>query len=129
MLCRTGSGTATTQTAADITDEDYIVTQFGKTASLRFHNVIFEQFNVNVRVNGSEVIKTPDTPTLASPFTVNLQDGDNVVRVRLASKDNQPHAGSYGLNAFYYKVKASDILVSNLGQDDDLLGAVITSTV
>ncbi len=62
----------TTQTAADITDEDCIVTQFGKTASLRFHNVIFKQFNVNVRVNGSEVITTPDTSALASPFTVNL---------------------------------------------------------
>ena len=107
---------ATDRTAAQITDDDCIVTQFGNTAELRFHNVIKDQFNVYVHVNGTQVISEPGNTELAAPFTLDLQDGDNVVRVRLASKTGTPFAESYGSDRFHYKVKATDVLVSNLGQ-------------
>ena len=58
-----------------ITDEDCILTQFGNTGSLQFFNVIQEQFNVYVDVNGDTVIREPDTTTLGNSFTVDLADG------------------------------------------------------
>ena len=94
----------TDPTLADITDSDCIVTQSGNTGSLRFHNVTREQFNVYVSVNGSEIIREPDDDALGAPFTVELQNGDNLLRVRLASKGNTHGAESYGRNAFYYKI-------------------------
>ena len=107
---------ATDRTAAEITDADCIVTQFGNTATIRFHNVIKEQFNVYVHVNGTEIISEPGNTDLAGPFTLDLQDADNVVRVRLASKTGTHFAEDYGTDKFHYKVKATDVLVSNLGQ-------------
>ena len=89
---------------AAITDSDCIVTQSGNTGSIRFHNVTTEQFNAYVSVNGSEVIREPDDTALGAPFTLALQSGDNLLRVRLASKGNTHKAESYGRNAFYYKV-------------------------
>ena len=83
---------ATDRTAAEITDDDCIVTQFGNTATIWFHNVIKDQFNVYVHVNGTQVITEPGNTDLAGSFTLDLQDGDNVVRVRLASKTGTPFA-------------------------------------
>ena len=65
-------------------------------ATIRFHNVIKDQFNVYVHVNGTEVISEPDNTELAGPFTLDLQDGDNAVRVRLASKTGTHFAEDYG---------------------------------
>ena len=94
----------TDRALADITDSDCIVTQSGNTGSLRFHNVTREQFNVYVSVNGSEIIREPDDDALGGPFTAELQSGDNLLRVRLASKGNTHGAESYSSNAFYYKI-------------------------
>ena len=104
------------RTAAQITDDDCIVTQFGNTAKIRFHNVINDQFNVYVHVNGTRVINEPDNTELAGSFDLDLQDGDNAVRVRLASKTGSHFSERYGNDKFHYKVKATDVLVSNLGQ-------------
>ena len=104
------------RTAAQITDDDCIVTQVGNTATIRFRNVITDQFNVYVHVNGTQVITEPGDSALAGSFTLDLQDGDNVVKVRLASKSGGHHAETYGSNRFHYKVKVTDVLVSNLGQ-------------
>ena len=101
------------RTAAQITDDDCILTQFGNTAKLRFHNVILAQYNVYVDVNGSRVVTEPDDAALGAAFDLDLQDGDNVVRVRLAEKGGNHAAESYGSDAFYYKVFASESLVSN----------------
>ena len=115
------------RTLAQITDDDCIVTQFGNTGELRFHNVIAEQFYVYVSVNaGTNIINEPDDAALGAAFTVDLQDGDNLLRVRLASKSSQPYAETYGNNAFYYKVAATDVLVSNLGQDRDASAAPVS---
>ena len=95
---------ATDPTLGDITDGDCIVAQSGNSGSIRFHNVTTEHFNVYVSVNGSEVIREPDAAALGGPFTVELQAGDNLLRVRLASKGNTHGAESYGRNAFYYKI-------------------------
>ena len=59
---------ATDRTAAQITDDDCIVTQFGNTATIRFRNVIKDQFNVYVHVNGTEVINEPGDTALAGSF-------------------------------------------------------------
>ena len=107
---------ATTRTATDITDADCIATQFGNTAELQFHNVLSEHFDVYVSLNGTEIISAPGNTELAGPLTVTLQDGDNVVGARLASKDSADEAESFGSNTFYYRISATDILVSNLGQ-------------
>ena len=106
---------ATNRNTAQITDDDCIVTQFGNTATIRFHNVIKDQFNVYVHVNGNQVISEPDNTELAAPFTLDLQDGDNVVRVRLASKRDSHFSENYGNDKFHYKVETG-VLVSNLGQ-------------
>ena len=95
---------------------DCIVTQFGNTAELRFFNVIKEQFNVYVEVNETNVINEPSTTDLGSSFTVNLDAGDNLIRIRLAAKGSQPLAEVYDSDSFYYKVTTTDVLVSNLGQ-------------
>ena len=110
--CRSSSD----RTAAQITDDDCIVTQFGTSAKIQFHNVIKDQFNVYVHVNGIEVIREPGNTALAGPFTLDLQDGDNVVKVRLADKRDSHFSEDYGSDRFHYKVKATDVLVSNLGQ-------------
>ena len=89
---------------ADVTDSDCIVTQSENSGSIRFHNVTREHFNVYVSVNGSETIQEPDDDALGGPFTITLQGGDNLLRVRLASKGNTHGAESYGSNAFYYKI-------------------------
>ena len=89
---------------ADLTDGECIVTQASNTGSIRFHNVTTEQFNVYVSVNRTEVIREPDAAALDGSFTVELQSGDNLLRVRLASKGNTHSAESYGRNAFYYKI-------------------------
>ena len=104
------------RTAAQITDDDCIVTQVGNAPKIRFFNVITDQFNVYVHVNGTQVITEPGDSALAGSFTLDLQDGDNVVKVRLASKSGDHHAETYGNNRFHYKVKVTDVLVSNLGQ-------------
>ena len=61
----------------------------------------------------------PGNTDLAGSFDLDLQDGDNVVRVRLASKTGGHPAETYGSDKFHYKVKATDVLVSNLGQAFD----------
>ena len=118
---------ATDRTAAEITDDDCIVTQFGNTAELQFHNVISDQFNVYVHVNGTQVITEPGNTDLAGPFDLDLQDGDNAVRVRLASKTGTHFAESYSTDKFHYKVKATDVLVSNLGQTVSAGGSTISA--
>ena len=89
---------------AEITDGDCIAMQSGNSGSIRFHNVTTGHFNVYVSVNGSEVVREPGDTALGGPFAVELQGGDNLLRVRLASKGNTHKAESYGRNAFYYKV-------------------------
>ena len=106
---------ATDRTAAQITDDDCIVTQFGNAPTIRFHNVIKDQFNVYVHVNGTEVIREPNNTALAGSFTLDLQDGDNVVKVRLASKTGTHFSERYSNDWFHYKVQ-TDVLVSNLGK-------------
>ena len=117
------------RTATQITDDDCIVRQLGYTATIRFHNVIKDQFNVYVHVNGTQVITEPGNTALAGPFTLDLQDGDNVVRVRLASKTGTHFSERYGSDRFHYKVKATDVLVSNIGQADSISTAFINNTV
>ena len=107
---------ATDRTAADITDDDCIVTQFSNTATIQFHNVITDQFNVYVWVNGTRVIDEPDDTDLAGSFDLDLQDGDNAVRIRLVSKTGSHFSEDYDSDKFHYKVKVTDVLVSNLGQ-------------
>ena len=109
----------TDRTAAQITDDDCIVPQFGNAPKIRFFNVITDQFNVYVHVNGTQVIREPGDTALSGSFTLDLQDGDNVVKVRLASKTGDHHAESYSNDGFHYKVKTTDVLVSNLGQVED----------
>ena len=116
------------RTAAQITDDDCIVTQLGYTATIRFHNVIKDQFNVYVHVNGTQVITEPGNTALAGPFTLDLQDGDNTVRVRLASKTGTHFSEHYSNDRFHYKVKATDVLVSNIGQADSTSTAIINNT-
>ena len=110
---------ATDRTAAQITDDDCIVPQFGNAPTIRFHNVITEQFNVYVHVNGTQVIREPGDTALSGPFTLDLQDGNNVVKVRLANKTGSHFSESYSSDRFHYKVKTTDVLVSNLGQVED----------
>ena len=105
---------STDRTASEITDDDCIVTQFGNTAKITFVNVIHAHYNAYVHVNDDEVVKEPDDAALAGPFTLDLQDGDNVIKVRLASKGGDG-AGGYGSDSFHYKL-TTDVLVSNLGQ-------------
>ena len=128
--CRTGSD----RTAAQITDDDCIVTQYGSDATIQFHNVIAAQYFVEVWVNGALVIEDPDDTALGSSFPLELLDGSNVnvVRVRLVRKANSELvvAEIFMGHSFYYKVE-TNVLVSNLGQprgtditiDDGLLGA------
>ena len=111
-----GCRSATARTAAQITDDDCIVTLFGKSATIRFYNVITAQFNVYVYLNGTRVINEPDNTALAASFPLNLQDGDNAVRVRLAAKAGGHHAETYDSDRFHYKVTPTDILVTNLGR-------------
>ena len=106
----------TDRTASEITDDDCIVTQFGNTANIQFSNVIKAQFNAYVYVNTTRVVDAPEDSDLANPFALDLADGDNVIRVRIASKGGVHGALSYGSNSFYYKVTTTDVLVSNLGQ-------------
>ena len=108
--------TANAPAVGEITDDVCIVTQFGNTAELRFFNVIKEHYNVYVEVNGSNVINEPSTTDLGSSFSVNLDAGDNLIRIRLAAKGGQPTGEVYDSDSFYYKVTATDVLVSNLGQ-------------
>ena len=108
--------TANAPTVDEITDDDCIINNFGDTAELRFFNVTKEHFNVYVDVNGTNVISEPSTSDLGSSFTVNLDAGDNLIRIRLAAKGGQPTGEVYDSDSFYYKVTAKDVLVSNLGQ-------------
>ena len=103
---------ATARTATQITDADCILSNF-KGGSFSFHNVINEHFNAYVDVNTLRKVDAPGNTALADPFTVNLQDGENVVRVRLAAKGSQPHAEVYDSDVFYYKVTGTDVLVAN----------------
>ena len=101
--------TANAPAVGDITDADCIVApQFGNTAELRFFNVINEHFNVYVEVNGTNVISEPSTSDLGSSFTVNLDAGDNLIRIRLAAKGGQPTGEVYDSDSFYYKVTATE---------------------
>ena len=111
--------TANAPAVGDITDADCIVKKLGDTAELRFFNVIKEQFNVYVEVNETNVINEPSTTDLGSSFTVNLDAGDNLIRIRLAAKGSQPLAEVYDSDSFYYKVAETDFLVSNLGQTSE----------
>ena len=77
--------------------------------------MIKDQFNVYVHVNGTQVISEPGNTALAGPFTLDLQEGDNAVRVRLASKTGAHFAERYSNDRFHYKV-ITDVLVSNLGK-------------
>ena len=108
--------TANAPTVDEITDDDCIIKNFGDTAELRFFNVTKEHFNVYVEVNETNVINEPSTTDLGSSFTVNLDAGDNLIRIRLAAKGSQPLAEVYDSDSFYYKVEETDFLVSNLGQ-------------
>ena len=116
---------ATAPAAAAITDDDCILTQAGNTASIRFHNVIKDQYNVYVDVKGERVISEPGTTTLAASFTVSLPDGDNVIRIRLASKGAV--AETYGSNSYYYKITPTDTMVSNLGQTSTTTATAIST--
>ena len=107
--------TANAPAVGDITDADCIVKKLGDTAEVQFFNVIQEHFNVYVDVNGTNVINEPSTTDLGSSFTVNLDAGDNLIRIRLAAKGSQPLAEVYDSDSFYYKVAETDFLVSNLG--------------
>ena len=107
--------TANAPTVDEITDDDCIIKNFGDTAELRFFNVTKEHFNVYVEVNETNVINEPSTTDLGSSFTVNLDAGDNLIRIRLAAKGGQPLAEVYDSDSFYYKVAETDFLVSNLG--------------
>ena len=118
---------ATDPSLADITDADCILTNF-KDGSLQFHNVIQEQFNVYVFLNGVRIIAEPSTTTLAEPFTVTLEDGENLLRIRLAAKGGQPTAEVYDSDSFYYKVTGTDFLVSNLAQTAEGIGRIATET-
>ena len=113
--------TSNAPAVGDITDADCIVKKLGDTAELRFFNVIKEQFNVYVEVNETNVINEPSTTDLGSSFTVNLDAGDNLIRIRLAAKGNQPLAEVYDSDSFYYKVAETDFLVSNLGQTSETM--------
>ena len=107
------------RTAGQITDPDCIVRQYGSDATIRFFNVITDQFNVYVHVNGTQVISEPDDTDLGGSFALDPQDGNNVVKVRLASKTGSHFSESYSSDRFHYKVKTTDVLVSNLGQVED----------
>ena len=116
---------ATDRTAAQITENNCIVTQFGNTATIRFHNVIKDQFNVYVHVNGNQVISEPDNTALAGSITLDLQDGDNdVVKVRLASKTGTHFAENYGTDRFHYKVLGSDCAVEGALRFNGSLSAI-----
>ena len=97
-----GCQSATDRTVTQITDTDCILTQIGNTAELQFRNVLEDHYNVYVDVNGTTVVDEPDNTVLAGSFTLDLQHGDNVIRVRLASKTGA--AETYSSNAFYYKI-------------------------
>ncbi len=111
--------TANAPAVGEITDADCIVKKLGDTAEVQFFNVIQEHFNVYVDVNGTNVINEPSTTDLGSSFTVNLDAGDNLIRIRLAAKGSQPLAEVYDSDSFYYKVAETDFLVSNLGHTGD----------
>ena len=113
--------TSNAPAVGDITDADCIVKKLGDTAEVRFFNVIKEQFNVYVEVNETNVINEPSTTDLGSSFTVNLDAGDNLIRIRLAAKGSQPLAEVYDSDSFYYKVAETDFLVSNLGQTSETM--------
>ena len=100
------------RTAAQITHDNCIVTQFGNTATIQFHNVIKDQFNVYVHVNGTRVINEPGNTDLAGSFDLDLQDGDNVVKVRLASKTGTHFSEDYDNDKFHYKVTPTDVLLN-----------------
>ena len=117
----------TDRTAAQITDDDCIVPLFVDVARLRFRNVVKNQFNVYVHVNGTQVINEPDNTALGGPFTLDLREGDNVVKVRLASKTGTHFAESYSSDRFHYKLKATDVLVSNLDRSSLAQGASVGS--
>ena len=108
--------TANAPAVDDITDDCIVAPKFGNTAELRFFNVINEHFNVYVEVNGTNVISEPSTTDLGSSFTVNLDAVSNLIRIRLAAKGGQPTAEAYDSDSFYYKVTATDVLLSNLGK-------------
>ena len=74
-----------------------------------------------VEVNETNVIHEPSTTDLGSSFTVNLDAGDNLIRIRLAAKGSQPLAEVYDSDSFYYKVAETDFLVSNLGQTSETM--------
>ena len=78
--------------------------------------MITEQFNAYVDVNTVRQVDAPGDTALAEPFTVNLEERENVVRVRLAAKGTQTQAEVYDSDAFYYKVTGTDFRVSNLGK-------------
>ena len=121
--------TANAPTVDEITDDDCIVApEFGNTAELRFFNVINDHFNVYVEVNETNVISEPSTTDLGSSFTVNLDAGDNLIRIRLAAKGGQPTGEVYDSDYFYYKVTTTDVLVSNIGQTDRDTGNFINQT-
>ena len=113
--------TANAPAVGDITDADCVVKKLGDTAEVQFFNVIQEHFNVYVDVNETNVINEPSTTDLGSSFTVNLDAGDNLIRIRLAAKGNQPLAEVYDSDSFYYKVAETDFLVSNLGQTSETM--------
>ena len=107
-------------TVDEITDADCIVTSaFGSnTAEVRFFNVINEHYSVDVQVNGNDpyAIDEPSTTDLGSSFTVNLDRGDNLIRIYLGPRGGQPRGEDYDGQSFFYKVTGTDTLVSNLGQ-------------
>ena len=118
----------TTRTAAQITDSKCILTNF-KTGSFSFHNVLSEHFNVYVDVNTVRIVDAPDNTALANPFTLDLQDGDNVLKVRPEAIGVNPHGETYGSNSFYYKVTGTDVAVSNLEQvSNHVLGQTSTNS-
>ena len=87
QLSRSDDCKSTTDlTASEITDADCIALVHGNTVNLQFRNVIKAQFNAYVYVNTTEVVDAPEDSDLANPFALDLADGDNVIRVRIASK-------------------------------------------
>ena len=73
------------------------------TPDFQFVNVDAAHFDVYLDVNGNRIIDTPDNAAIGNSVAVSLNTGDNLLRVRLASKSHSQAAETFGNDAFYYK--------------------------
>ena len=121
--CRSSSD----RTASDITDSNCIVEVDPSAPTFRFKDVLNAHYNAYVKVNGTEVITTPNNVALGGSWMLAFQDGDNVLRVRLARKVEEA-AQNFHSDAFWYKVTVTNTLVSNTGQTDGSPAPVTNTT-